>query len=317
MKATMINKTHIEGYVYEHDLKSKVTGENSKAPGTPFISGNLKVATDNALTNVVEVHFTYVTPTTGKGAENATYTSLKGIIDGTYGAVTVVGVEKAAKVRIDSAFGLNDFYSERNGQTELVSAKRNEGGFVHIVKDLDEDEKKRNTFETDMVITSVKRVDANEERNTPEHVVVKGAIFDFRESLLPFDFIATNPNAMNYFEGLEATSKDPVFTKVWGRQMSSVVVRTIVEESAFGEDSIREIKSNRKDLIITGAAKAPYVWDDGSSITVEEMNKAISDRATYLASVKQRQDEYNNSRNNAIASVPATPAAPANSGFDF
>ena len=50
-----INKNHIEGYVYEHDLKLKVTGPNTKAPGTQFINGELKVATDEACTNIISV----------------------------------------------------------------------------------------------------------------------------------------------------------------------------------------------------------------------------------------------------------------------
>ena len=37
MKAKMFNQTHIEGALYQHDLTLKVTGENSKNPGTEFI----------------------------------------------------------------------------------------------------------------------------------------------------------------------------------------------------------------------------------------------------------------------------------------
>ena len=40
----MINKTHIEGYIYEHDLELKVSGPNSKNPGTQFISGTVSIA---------------------------------------------------------------------------------------------------------------------------------------------------------------------------------------------------------------------------------------------------------------------------------
>ena len=58
MKAKMINQTHIEGALYQHDLALKVTGENSKNPGTEFISGNIEIATDNAGINIVPVHFT-------------------------------------------------------------------------------------------------------------------------------------------------------------------------------------------------------------------------------------------------------------------
>lgn len=313
MKKTMINTTHIEGVLYEHDLTLKESGENSKNPGTKFISGTISIATDDAMTNIVPVHFTYVTATFSSGKPNDTFTTLSNIINGTFGSYMKDGANKAVKLRVDSALGLHEFYTDRNGKEELVSAKRNEGGFVHKVDALDEDEKVRNTFKADMVITSVKHIDADDEKNLPEKCVVKGAIFDFRKSLLPIEFSATNPNAMRYFENLEASQKNPVFTCVWGRQVSEVVVRQIVTESAFGEDEVREVKNTRRDFVITGAAKEPYVWDDEGSITAAELNEAIQKREVDLAAMKQRQDEYRASRNAA----PKVAATPAQGGFNF
>ena len=309
---TMVNRTHIEGLLYEHSLELRTSGPNSKNPGTEFIMGKVSIATDNAQLNVVDVHFTYVTATTSKGTANATFGVLKDIIDGKLGTVMANGADTAAKLRIDSAIGLNEFFTERNGNEELVSAKRNEGGFIHTVSALAEDEKTRNTFEVDMVITNVTRVDANEERQLPEKVVVKGAIFDFRKSLLPVEFSVLNENAMSYFESLEASSKNPVFTKIKGRQVSETVVRTIEEESAFGEASVREVKNTRKDFVVTWAQKEPYVWDDESTITASEMTDAMSARQTHLATLKQRNDEYKASKGNAAAAKPA-----ATGGYDF
>ena len=313
MKKTMINQTHIEGILSEPDLTLKESGENSKNPGTKFISGTISIATDDAMTNIVPVHFTYVTATFGSGKPNDTFTTLSNIINGTFGSYMKDGADKAVKLRVDSALGLNEFYTDRNGKEELVSAKRNEGGFVHKVDALDEDEKVRNTFKADMVITSVKHVDADDEKNLPEKCIVKGAIFDFRKSLLPIEFSATNPNAMRYFENLDASQKNPVFTCVWGRQVSEVVVRQIVTESAFGEDEVREVKNTRRDFVITGAAKEPYVWDDESSITAAELNEAIQKREVDLAAMKKRQDEYKASRN----ATSNKAAAPAQGGFNF
>ncbi len=310
MKKTMINQTHIEGVLYEHALEVKVSGDTSKNPGTPFITGTISIATDDAMTNIVPVHFTYVTATFSSGKTNDTYTTLENIVNGTFGTYMKDGAEKAVKLRIDSALGLNEFYTERNGKEELVSSKRNEGGFVHKVDTLDEDEKVRNTFKADMIITNVSHIDADEERNISEKAIIKGAIFDFRKSLLPIEFSATNPNAMRYFESLDASQKNPVFTCVWGRQVSEVVVRQIVTESAFGEDEVREVKNTRRDFVITGAAKEPYLWDDESSITVAELNEAIQKREVDLAAMKKRQDEYKASRN-------AVATAPAQGGFNF
>ena len=310
MKKTMENVTHIEGILYEHNLESKVSGPNSKTPGTPFISGTISIATDDALTNIVQVHFTYVTPTTSKGSANATYTLLQNIIDGLVGTYMKDGADKAAKLRVDSAIGLNEFYSDRNGKSELVSTKRNEGGFVHLTNTLAEDEKVRNTFKCDMVITGVTHIDGDEEKKLPEKVIVKGAIFDFRKALLPVEFSATNPGAMAYYEGLGASNSEPVFTKVWGRQVSETIVREIREESAFGEDNVREVQTTRKDFVITGGAKDPYPSDDEEFLTAKELTDAMTQRQTYLATIKQRQDEYKAAKNASIA-------APAPGGFNF
>ena len=312
MKKSFLNQTHVEGVLYEHNLEAKVSGDTSKNPGTPFITGTISIATDDAMTNIVPIHFTYVTANFGSGKPNDTYTTLNNIINGTFGSYMKDGADKAVKLRVDSALGLNEFFTDRNGKEELVSAKRNEGGFVHKVDALDEDDKVRNTFKVDMIITSVTMVEGDPEKNTTDKAVVKGAIFNFRKDLMPVEFSATNKNAMNYFLGLDASQKSPVFTCVWGRQVSETIVRQIVTESAFGEDEVREVKNTRKDFVITGASKEPYAWVDESTLTANEVAEAVANRETYLATIKQRQDEYKASKNAATAA-----AAPSKTGFNF
>ena len=309
------NECHIEGYLYEHALEKKVSGEKSKNPGTEFISGTVSIATDEDILNIVPVHFTYVTALTSSGKPNATFATLSNIIDGTYDTVMNGGKDNAAKIRIDSAIGLNEFYSDRNGKEELVSAKRNEGGFVHLVTDgLAEDLRNRNTFKCDMLITNVRHIDADEEKNLPEKAIIKGAIFDFRKSLLPVEFTAVNPGAISYFEGLDASNSNPVFTQIWGRQVSETIVRTITEESAFGEAHVREVRTPHKDWVITGARPEPYVWDDESTLTAAEVNEAGKAREITLATLKQRQDEYKASKGAAPVKTINTPA---NGNFNF
>ena len=308
----MTTTTHIEGLLYEHKLELRESGPNSKNPGTKFIMGTVDIATDDVCTNIVSVHFTYVTATTAKGATNATFTTLMNIVDGKYGTVMANGKENAAKLRIDSALGLNEFYTDRNGQEELVSTKRNEGGFVHVADSLAEDENVRNTFKCDMLITGVKEVEADAEKGLPAKAIVRGAIFDFRGSLMPVEFSAVNPNAIKYFMGLDASNANPTFTCVWGRQVSETIVKEIRTESAFGEDEVREVKNTRKDFVITGASKEPYDWDDMSTLTANEVAEAVAARETYLATIKQRQEEYKASKNAAPAA-----AAPSKTGFNF
>ena len=309
------NETHIEGYLYEHAIEKKVSGEKSKNPGTEFISGTVSIATDEDILNIVPVHFTYVTALTSSGKPNATFATLSNIIDGTYDTVMNGGKDNAAKIRIDSAIGLNEFYSDRSGKEELVSAKRNEGGFVHLVTDgLADDLRNRNTFKCDMLITNVRHIEADEERGLPEKAIIKGAIFDFRKSLLPVEFTAVNPGAISYFEGLDASNSNPVFTQIWGRQISETIVRTITEESAFGEAHVREVRTPHKDWVITGARPEPYVWDDESTLTAAEVNEAGKAREIMLATLKQRQDEYKASKGTAPVKTINTPV---NGNFNF
>lgn len=314
MKNNFFNSVNLMGILYEHNLTLKESGANSKNPGTKFISGTIGIATDDAITNIVQVHFTYVTATNAKGTANATFSILKDIIDGVL-LTYMDDPDKAVRLIVNSAIGLNEFYSNRSGTEELVSVKRNEGGFVHIVKPMEwvDDEIQRNKFKCDMVITKVTHVDANEERNIPEKVIVKGAIFDFRKSLLPAEFTATDPGAMSYFEGLDASNANPVFTAVWGRQISEVVKHEIRTESAFGEDDVREVQSTRKEYLITGGSKEPYAWDDSATLTAQELTEMMANRQTYLATLKQRQDEYQASRNSNAAAAPRT----ATDGFNF
>lgn len=314
MKNNFFNSVNLMGILYEHNLTLKESGANSKNPGTKFISGTIGIATDDAITNIIQVHFTYVTATNAKGTANATFSILKDIIDGVL-LTYMDDPDKAVRLTVDSAIGLNEFYSNRSGTEELVSVKRNEGGFVHVVKPMEwvDDEIQRNKFKCDMVITKVTHVDANEERNIPEKVIVKGAIFDFRKSLLPAEFTATDPGAMSYFEGLDASNANPVFTAVWGRQISEVVKREIRTESAFGEDDVREVQSTRKEYLITGGSKEPYAWDDSATLTAQELTEMMANRQTYLATLKQRQDEYQASRNSNAAAAPRT----ATGGFNF
>lgn len=313
MAKKMINTTHIEGLLYEHKLELRESGPKSKNPGTKFIMGTIDIATDDACTNVVSIHFTYVTEKTAKGSTNATFTTLMNIIEGKFGSVMEHGQNKAVKLRIDSALALNEFYTERNGTEELVSTKRNEGGFVHVADSLNEDETVRNTFKCDMLITGVKEVEADEEKGLPAKAIVRGAIFDFRNSLMPVEFSAVNPNAIKYFVGLDASNANPTFTCVWGRQVSETIVKKIVEESAFGEASVREVKNTRKDFVITGASKETYMWDEEGVLTAAEVAEMVAARETYLATMKQRQEEYKAQK----AAEAATPAAPAAGGFHF
>ena len=308
-----INTERIEGRIYQHNLTIKtVQNQTSANYGKEFISGNLEVAVDEAGLNVIPVHFTYVTEQTSSGKTNATFTNLKRIIDEDNTWIKV-GKDNALKVRIDTALALNDFYTQDGN---LVSVKTNEGGFVSFVNGDLCPENERNTFAADMVITKVDRVEANPEKNIDEdYVTVRGAIFNFRNDLLPVDFTVRHKDGMKYFEDLGASNAEPVYTKIWGKIMCMTSISEVKEDSAFGESSVRTYERKEKEWTITGTAKVTYDFGDEKVLTADELKKAMQNRETMLAETKARSDEYR-------ASKAATPAVTAtttinNSGFNF
>ena len=309
-KAT--NSERIEGRVYQHSLAVKtVQNQTSANYGKEFISGDLEVAVDEAGLNVIPVHFTYVTPTTSSGAENRTFTVLKKVIDGGKTWITD-GKDEALKVRVDTAIALNDFYTQDGN---LVSVKKNEGGFVSIVNGELSLENERNTFTVDMLITGVNRTEKNEEKNINEDfVTVRGAIFNFRNELLPVDFLVKNADGMKYFEDLGVTGAEPIYTKVWGRINCGTILNEVKEDSAFGESAVRTYERKIREWVITGTAKVPHDFGDENVLTVAEVTKAQQDREVMLAETKKRSEEYRANKStadNAFGSVATSAPTPS------
>lgn len=303
MKNSWINKCSIQGYVYDkgegrRGLQKRVSGENAKNPGQEYIQGELNIATDENATNVVTVWFQYVAPTypaRGDKPErpNPTFQTLEAIInDGT----TFKEVGKAATtVRIDGNIGVNDWY-DRDG--ELVSNKRIEGSFIHLMNGSEKIAERASTFEADMVISSVaEREMENEEDN---YVNINGYVFNFRNDVLPVTFTIRNEAGMKYFLDQDY----PMVTKVWGDIVSNIVKIEHVTESAFGAPTVDVTTRSIRAWDVIGASAEPMEWDDESIITREELKQKVRERETHLAEQKKRDEEYR-SRANSAFSTPA------------
>ena len=310
----MLNKAHLEGRISEHSLELRT----SKS-GVPYIGGKIMVATDDKGINVVPVEIIYVTEKSKNGSTNKTFEALS-VIMNRGKTILMDGLENATIVRIDSSISLNEWYRDENGQKSLVSTKRISGGFVHIENELKSDETTRNTFEAEMVITNTVLMEANEDYGTPEKLIVKGSVFDFAGRMLPVEFSVVNPNGIKYFENsLDVTPNTPVFTKVWGRLVNEVIKTTIVEESAFGDSSVREVEKTKRDWVITGMSKEAMEFDSEDTITAKELHEAIANRNIHLSDLLQSQIERENAKKNKdnAFNAGAKPAAPAPGGFTF
>ena len=317
------NRETIIGRVYQHELVVKqVKNEKSANFGKDFISGKLEVAVDEEGLNVISTHYTYVAPTTKAGGENRTFTALKKIIDS--GKTWVAdGKDAATMIQLSPSLDLNDFYTKGDGDEDvLVSVKKNEGGFAEIVSVLPESINDRTRFEVDMLITQVTEVEANEEKQIPAHVVLRGAIFDFRGAIKPLDFVVKNEQGMKWFLDQDISPQEPMFTKVWGNIDCTVRIEQITEESAFGEAAVREVRRGRKEWVVTGTAKVPYDFGDEGVLTAEEVQTKMQERQVWLADQKKQREEWlaqqnQGSTGSAFGAGPAPSAAVTAGGFTF
>ena len=309
------NVMNIEGKIYQFDLTEKVTGENSKQPGTHYITGTIDVAIDSSLENIIQTHYTYVTPVYNSGKPNNTYTALKQIIDSGK-TVIVDGYEAATVVKLNPSYALNDFYPQ--GQEVPVSNPRNEGGFVTIVPEATlhpEGDPGRNKFSLDVIISGVNEVIPDD---GDAYAEIKGVAFDFRNAVLPITLIARNDAAIKYFQNLEASNENPIYTKVWGKIINIFTKIEKTTESAFGEATVDVVTRRHREFLITGANPTPYEFDTDTTITAKELEKALQDREVYLADVKKRSDEYRASQGTSNASPAAQASAAVKSGgFKF
>lgn len=305
--ARFINTEKIEGYVYStgsnfNQLSERVSGENSKNPGTKYIAGDLDVAVDDAGLNVITIHYTYVTETYKSGQTNNTYTALKKILDNPDKTWINGGKDNAFKVQCTgAALGVNDFIGADGSK---VAAIRNEGGFCSIISEL-ESEEKRNTFTADMLITKVTHIDADPEKNISEDfVTVSGAVFGYGPVIVPVSFVVKNKMGMQYFEDADPKSSNPLFTKVWGHINCATVKTEKKEESAFGEAAVQTSERKRREYVITGASKVPYDFGDEEVLTVADVNKMTQDRQVILAEIEKRFNERKNNKEPKTAEVP-------------
>lgn len=308
----MINTYHLEGQLYDQNLEIRVTGQTSKAPGTEYIRGEISVATDSTRTNIIRVYYTYVVASQGQGR---TWNALKEIIDGKRKTYMGAG-DEAAFVRIDTQIAVNDFLPQ--GGKDIVTQVRNEGGFIHFIEPgamtaiTKQNPFARNKYTVDVVMTKATHMEADEETQAPERLLIKAAAFNFRNEIVPMELTVTNPKAIKYFEDQEISSRNPFATQVWGPEEAITTIIREEKPNAFGDTEIIERPRSTRSFIIGGAIPDPYVWDSEDTITEDEFNKAIGDRNTLLSTVKeaalQRAAAANPAKATAAARVANTPA---------
>lgn len=319
-----VNSVHLEGRLYQHELELKTVKNTASANfGKEFIQGAIHIATDENAMNVVPVYFTYVTATTNAGKPNATYNLLKKFIDEPNTAWIKGGKENAAAVIVDTSIALNEFYTEDNGQSTLISVKRAEGGFISLAQRFSEDPDARNRFKVDMFITNTNFVEANEEKKTDAYLEIRGAIFNFKNDLLPVSFKLTSPEGIAYFNTLDIQPANPLYVQVWGSVECSTITETKEIKAAFGKNAVQTTTRSFRDWVITSIAEESYEYGNEEVLTAEDIQKAQQAREVMLAEKKAQREEYLAKKDSAPVAngFPAPTPAPTPSvnpgGFTF
>ena len=99
------NNVRLSGLLYDAKLEKKVTGPNSKSPGTEYITGKISIAVDDALTNIVDVRYPYVVPTTvkdGVSNPNPVYGILDKIMEGDLEDLINALIAEDERMRLES-----------------------------------------------------------------------------------------------------------------------------------------------------------------------------------------------------------------------
>lgn len=299
MKNT-INKEILEGRLYDFDLSKKtVKNQTSNYYGQEFWSGTIQIATDEAGLNVIPVHYTFVLPTFGNGKTDSRFSAFEKITSEEKTWLKV-GKENAEMIRLTPSGDLNDFYIVNDDRA--VSAQRNEGGFITFIKELAPEGTSRNKFTYDMIINKVTVVEPKEDTDDVLHARIHGVIFNFRGAILPWDLIAYNPKAIEYFEGLGVSSAEPIYTQVWGSIKNTTIKVEKEVENAWGEPMIEYSERTRREWVIEGSKPQLY---DFTEEDMADLQKKIGDRNVHLEEVKSAAIEYANNQKTTTQSTPA------------
>lgn len=311
MKNKVINGGTLFGRIFSHTLEKKVS-----AKGFEGIAGRINIATDDAGLNVISVEYPWIAPTypakNGKPERvNPNYAIAERLINSGK-TILADSKDEATMVRLTPSLALNEWY-DANGN--LTKTQRAEGGFISVVQNLPE-ENERNMFEADILIVGTDFAEADEESGiTESYLKVFAYIFNYAADLFPVEFVVKDPNGIKYFEGLGATKDEPVFTKVWGKMVSTTIKIKTEEEAAFGGSFVQEKPRSIKQWEIIKSAKNTYELDAEAGISIEEYNVKLAKRTADLKQKKTDAEERNAAKASGTVATPATKTtAPAAAG---
>lgn len=258
------NALDMKGRLYSYALEEK---ENDK--GTA-ITGDVVLEVDEDGTTVTVRFFAY--PTYNNGKVNKTHGILDDMMAGNMKTVTDDG-DEAEWIALTGSIDVSYFVARNSNDDELARAQKLRGGFINPNKE----KKYSNKWKLDFLMTGVKEIEADEEKQLERFVRATGFLIDdYNKRVMEVQFQARTEGAMNYLLGLEPSYEMPHFASTWGKVVK--MARLVTRKNAFGEDETDEYSSTQ--WVITGMNPEPYNFGDEVAIstdTYEEYRAALDE----------------------------------------
>lgn len=292
MREKFLNKTTVSGYIFNLEgssdwdkLQKRTTGENSKNPGQDYISGVISIATDDEALNVVQVHFSFVTPEWGKsGKKNQNYDFLLDLIERQdNGTLKTFETSKtdAEKITVTGDLSLNEFIDKEDN---FVAVKQIRGTFVGNMS-------ARDTmgafFDLEALISNASM---REVEDGDDYMNISGYAFNFRNELLPIQLTVRIPGGVKFFENADISSKNPFLGKISGQVVSNII--TIAKDES-DLDGFGEAKPTTRSIRAwdVSSARRTLEFDDDGDLNLAEMKKLVADRADHEAEVRKQIED--------------------------
>lgn len=252
------NNVDMKGRLHNYALERK-EGKKGEA-----ISGVVTVEVDEDGTTA-DMRF-YAYPVYNNGKPNKTFGILESMLAGNYKTVVDDGpdadwIEMTGSVDVSYFVGRN-----ASADDDLIRSQKIRGSFINPNKN----QKYNNRWKLDFLITAIREIEEDEEKNLPRFVRVIGYLVDdYNKRVMDVVFQARNEKAMSYILGLDASAEVPYFVSTWGELLR--VVRTVTRENAFGDAETDEY--NSVQWVITGMAPTPYDFGDEAVMTFDQLTE--------------------------------------------
>ncbi len=268
------NNTEMGGRLHSYSLELVETKKGEA------IGGELVLETDANGTRVNHRFFAY--PTYNSGKVNKSYAILEDIMAGNIPCVVDDG-DEAAWYTFVGSIDVNYFMSKR-GDAEVVRAQKVRGSFINA----NPEKKYKNKWKLDTIITSIREIDADEEKHLPRFVKVGGYFADdYNERLMGVQFEARAEGAVNYILGLDASIDQPYFVSTWGAL--EAVNRSIVRKNAFGEDETEEYSSIKWE--IKGMSPEPFDISEESVLGMSTYQEFLEANKAHLEEIEKESGD--------------------------